>query len=120
MIKWIAVVCLMISVCIVLPLQYQSENNFSARCVKVFDCKRIIVWIENQWFCNRMKIRLDGIQCPNRTTIPGKQAHMYVKHRIYGKMIDIEIVKRRFWGWSDAIIYCNGVCLNSAMKTKWK
>jgi hypothetical protein len=50
----------------------------------------------------------------------GKMARRYVKNRIYGKIIDIEIVKRRFWGWSDAVIYCNGECINSIMETKWK
>jgi len=120
MIKLFLFVCLLLSICIVLPLQYQTESNFSARCIKVFDCKRIIVWIDKQWFCNRMKIRLDGVQCPNRTTMVGKMARRYVKNRIYGKIIDIEIVKRRFWGWSDAVIYCNGECINSIMETKWK
>jgi len=88
--------------------------------MKVFDCKHIIIWIDNKGFNNRMKIKLHGVQCPERTTIKGKQARAFVKKTIYGKMIDIEIVKRRFWGWSDAIIYCNGLCLNRTVQSKWK
>jgi hypothetical protein len=67
-----------------------------------------------------MKIKLDGVQCPERTTMDGQLALNYVKNRIYGKLVDIEVVKRRFWGWSDAVIYCNGVCLNIAMAKEWK
>ena len=122
MIKWLryAFACFLLSVVVVIAYHYQPENSFSARCIKVFDCKRIIVWLDDQWFYNRMKIKLEGVQCPERTSTMGKKARAYVKSVIYGKIIDIEIVKRRFWGWSDAIIYYNGVCLNRDMKKKWK
>jgi len=119
MIKWFAVGCFLLFALIVFPFFYQPDTSFSARCIKVFDCKRIIVWTDSQWFCNRMKIRLNDIQCPERNTIVGKLSRDDLKKIIYGKMIDIEIVKHRFWGWSDAFIYYNGECLNSALKTKW-
>jgi len=117
-----AVFCLLISVFIFILIFFysQQETNFSAKCIKVFDCKRIIVWLDNQLLYNRMKIRLNDVQCPERNTTMGKQAREYLKNQIYGKMIDIEIVNRRFWGWSDAVVYYNGVCLNRALKKKWK
>jgi len=103
-----------------MSIYFQPETTFSARCIKVFDCKRIIVWLDNQFLYNRIKIRLNAVHCPERNTTRGKLAHAYVKNQIYGKMIDIKIVNRRFWGWSDAVVYSNGICLNNVIKTKWK
>jgi hypothetical protein len=123
MIKWVnwyAVPCFLLFAFMIFMLTYQPETNFSAKCIKVFDCKRIIIWRNNPCFFNRMKIRLNDVQCPERNTKKGMQARQYVRNQIYGKIIEIEIVKRRFWGWSDAIIYCNDTYINKAINTKWR
>jgi len=88
---------------------------FSARCVKVFDCKRIIVRIDNHLFFNRMKIQLVNVQCPERTCRMGKQARQDLKNIIYGKMVDIKIVHKKIFGWSEAFVYYDGKCINTIL-----
>jgi len=118
--NWIVGGCLVISVIVFITFHYQKKTTFTAKCIKVFDCKRIIVWLDNQLFYNRMKIQLSDVQCPERTYMMGKQAREDLKNIIYGKIIDIEIVKSQFFGWSEAVIYCNGVCINTLIQTRWK
>jgi len=96
----------------------QATSRFSARCVKVYNGECIIARIDGHWFQNRIKLRLYKVQCPDRETISGQKARHYVKSMIYGQIIDVQVIRRRFWGWSEAMIYFNNICLNEAMIEK--
>ncbi|MBF0449918.1 MAG: hypothetical protein HQK75_04390 [Candidatus Magnetomorum sp.] len=98
-----------------LYMQVYATSTFSARCIKVIDGNRIIVWLDGRWFNNRLKIKLYGIQCPDRETSVGQKARSFVISQISGNRVDITVVQKCFWGWSSAIIHYNGMCLNDML-----
>jgi len=108
---------IIISVIVIFYINNLSEPVFSAKCIKVLDASRIVVWLDSQWFSNRMKLRLHGIKCPDRKTDVGKLAWSLVKSQISGKTIDIKIVQRQIMGWSTAIVYYNDICLNEMVES---
>jgi len=118
---WLYASMLAFCICILSVIQMgssQTKKYFTARCIKVFDGRHLIVWVDNRWLKNRMKLRLTGIQCENRDLSQGNSAYQYLKSRISGEIIDIQLVHQRFWGWSDAVVSHNQSNLNHLMTEK--
>ena len=102
--------------CIVLINNNSGKKNFfSARCIKVIDGEKIVVWLDGRWFNNRLKVKLYGIKASDRNTDIGKKARYFVISQISGKLIKIRLINKKLWGWSSAVVYYNGLCLNEQL-----
>jgi endonuclease YncB( thermonuclease family) len=100
---------------IYIQLNTGQTSSFTARCIKIIDGSRMVVWHDDQWFSNRLKVQLYGITCPEKKTNAGKQSRAYVISQISGKIVDIQIIQKRLFGWSTAIVYYNNSCLNEML-----
>jgi len=61
------------------------------------------------------KIRLYGIDCPEKSQAFGKRAKQFTSNMVFGKIVEVRPVTTDRYGRTIAWIYANGTCLNEEL-----
>jgi endonuclease YncB( thermonuclease family) len=89
-----------------------SESPESARVVRIADGDTItILYADN----TQEKIRLYGIDCPERTQPFGRKARQFTSSLVFGKQVTIRSVDRDRYGRNVAWIYIGEINLNAEL-----
>jgi endonuclease YncB( thermonuclease family) len=61
------------------------------------------------------KIRLYGIDCPEKGQAFGKRAKQFTSKMVFGKVVEARPITTDRYGRTIAWIYCDGACLNEEL-----
>jgi micrococcal nuclease len=61
------------------------------------------------------KVRLYGVDAPERNQDFGTQARSFTSHLVYGKIVDVQVVTKDRYGRTVAWVYANGKSLNKEL-----
>ncbi len=61
------------------------------------------------------KIRLYGIDCPEKSQAFGKRAKQFTSNTVFGKTVEVKPVTTDRYGRTIAWVYVNGTCLNEEL-----
>ena len=61
------------------------------------------------------RIRLYGIDCPEKRQAFGKRAKQFTSNMVFGKVVEVRPVTMDRYGRTIAWVYVNGTCLNEAL-----
>ena len=89
--------------------QIRETEKFSGTVVKVVDGDTIIILIEGN---KTRKIRLYGIDCPEKRQAFGKKAKKFTSSLVAGKNVKIVSIVNDRYGRIVALVYVDGVCVN--------
>jgi len=89
-----------------------SETPESARVVRIADGDTITVLYADN---TQEKIRLYGIDCPERTQPFGRKARQYTSSLVFGKPVTIRSMDRDRYGRNVAWIYIGDTSLNAEL-----
>ncbi len=84
---------------------------FTGKVVKVVDGDTIHVRNNN----TQEKIRLFGIDCPERKQAFGKKAKRFAQDLVAGKEVNVTVVDRDRYGRSVGLVYAGDICLNESL-----
>ena len=85
-----------------------AEAAWSGKCVSVSDGDTIKVMHDGK----ARKIRLFGVDCPERNQDFGNSAKQFTSSMVFGKVVTVQIVDRDVYGRTVAWISVHGVSLN--------
>lgn len=60
-----------------------------------------------------VKIRLYGIDCPERSQDFGRRAKQFTSDLVFGKVVEIEAIDRDRYGRTVGMVYINGLSVNA-------
>ena len=89
--------------------QIRETEKFSGNVVKVVDGDTIIILVEGN---KTQKIRLYGIDCPEKRQAFGKKAKKFTSSLVAGKNVKIVPIVNDRYGRLVALVYVDGVCVN--------
>lgn len=87
-------------------------SGFTGRVVKIADGDTITVLTENK---EQIKVRLEGIDCPESSQDFGQKAKQATADICFGKNVTIKETGKDRYGRTLAFVYVNGVCLNKRL-----
>ena len=102
----VCTVCLVVVFCFVAAAQ-----AFEGQVVAVADGDTITVVHTGQ----DERIRLYGIDCPEKRQDFGLRAKRFTHDMVYGRVVDVETVARDRYGRTVGIVMLDGRCLNAAL-----
>ena len=82
--KKIGISLLFLIVCI----SSYADQMINVKCVKVSDGDTITVLQWNKEY----KVRLYGIDCPEKSQAYGKKAKQFTADKVFGKIVDVDII----------------------------
>lgn len=88
------------------------DNSFFAKVVRVIDGDTIVVLDQNN---QQIKIRLEGIDCPESNQDFGTQAKKATSELCFGKKVRIEQSGVDRYGRVLAFVYVGDVCVNEEL-----
>lgn len=86
-------------------------KTITARVVGISDGDTIKVLVDNR----EIRIRLYGIDCPEKNQAFGKRAKQFTSGFAYGKVVQIESIDRDRYGRFVALVYVGNSCLNEEL-----
>ena len=89
-----------------------SSFAWNGRVVGVSDGDTIKVLTEDK---RLVKIRLYGIDCPEKRQAFGKRAKWFCSDLVFGREVEVEPIAQDRWGRTIALIYRGSLCLNEEM-----
>ena len=99
---------LLFPILILLLLAAAPAHGWSGRVCGVADGDTISVLHEGR----AVKIRLYGIDCPEKHQAYGQKAKTFTSHLAFGKIVDVDPVTRDRYGRIVAWVHVGGRCLN--------
>src|SRR5437773_4262834 len=87
-----------------LALLFLAPDSFSARCVGVTDGDTIVVLRDH----SSIKVRLEGIDCPERGQDFGQKAKQFTSGLVFGKTVEIRPVGEDRYGRTVARVVVDG------------
>ena len=82
------------------------------------DGNTIHIWYSSSIFSNRTKLKLHGITCPPKNSPTGSKAKLFLKDKILGKIITINIIDKSFFNGITANVYHKKQCINKVLVQK--
>jgi len=104
----VVIITLAIIACWIFPL---SSFAWSGKCVAVTDGDTIKVMHES----TAEKIRLYGIDCPERKQPFGTKAKQFAAALVFGNIVEVKPLGKDRYGRTIAWVYVNDVCLNEEL-----
>jgi len=99
---------LLLPVLILLLLAAAPAHGWSGRVCRVADGDTISVLHEGR----AVKIRLYGIDCPEKHQAFGQKAKTFTSQMAFGKVVEVQPVTRDRYGRTVAWVHVGGRCLN--------
>ena len=84
---------------------------WSGKCVAVTDGDTIKVMHDGK----AEKIRLYGIDCPEKNQPFGKKAKWFASDLVFKKIVEVKALNKDRYGRTIAWVYVNGTCLNEEL-----
>jgi len=97
----------------VFSLAWAEEVAWQAEIVRVSDGDTIVV--SRHGYDSSEKIRLYGVDCPEKKQVFGEKAKQFVSTMVLGKTVDVRPIRKDFFGRTIAWIYVDGACLNEEL-----
>jgi endonuclease YncB( thermonuclease family) len=88
-----------------------SPKRFSGRVVGVHDGDTISVLVAKR----AVKVRLEGIDCPELSQAYGRVAKLFTSDRVFGKWVDVEQTTVDRYGRSVGRVFVNGEDVSNAI-----
>jgi micrococcal nuclease len=85
--------------------------TYTARVIGIHDGDTIKVLKDNR----QLKIRLYGIDCPEKRQAFGKKAKQFTSNFVYGRDLIIKKINRDRYGRTIALVYVGNKCLNAEL-----
>ncbi len=95
----------------ILLLWLSSASAWSGKVVSVIDGDKIIVLRNEQ----HVKIRLYGIDCPEKKQPYGKRAKQFTNDMVAGRNVEVKEVKQDSFAQIVGIVEAGGKCLNEEL-----
>ena len=105
--KKIGIYVLFLIVCI----SSYADQMINVKCVKVSDGDTITVLQWNKEY----KVRLYGIDCPEKSQAYGKKAKQFTADKVFGKIVDVDIKDTDRYGRLVGIVHCELFSLNEEL-----
>lgn len=97
---------------LILPvLAWAQANAWKGKCVGVSDGDTITVMHEGKG----EKIRLYGVDCPEKKQAFGKRAKKFTSNMVFGKDVEVRPVTTDRYARTIAWTYVNGTCVNEEL-----
>lgn len=90
---------------------FNSAYAFSGPCVGVSDGDTITILQGTK----QVKVRLYGIDCPEKNQPYGKSAKIFTSSLVYGKYVSLDIKDTDRYGRTVAIVYQDKTCINEEL-----
>ena len=87
-----------------LAILFLAPNSFSARCIGVTDGDTIEALQDHR----AIKVRLEGIDCPERDQDFGQRAKQFTSGLVFGKAVEIRSVGQDKYGRTVARVVVDG------------
>ena len=101
-----------LAIILILPvLAWSQTTSWTGKVVGVSDGDTITVMHQGKG----EKIRLYGIDCPEKRQAFGKRAKQFTSNMVFGKDVEVRPVTTDRYGRTIAWIYVDGACLNEAL-----
>ncbi len=88
-----------------------ADQMINVKCVKVSDGDTITVL---QWK-KEYKVRLYGIDCPEKSQAYGKKAKKFTADKVFGKIVDVDVKDTDRYGRLVGIVHCELFSLNEEL-----
>lgn len=95
-----------------LTIVFLSSNVFDAKVIGVTDGDTIVVMTEDK---QQVKIRLEGIDCPESKQDFGDRAKQATSDLCFGKVVRIESTGQDRYGRTLAFVYVGQECVNKEL-----
>ncbi|HRO42280.1 MAG TPA: thermonuclease family protein [Flavipsychrobacter sp.] len=86
--------------------------QLSGRVVSIFDGDTFTLLTSDK---KQIKIRLHGVDCPEKGQPFGQKAKGFVSKRIFSKMVAVSPKKKDRYGRTLGLVFIEGECLNEAL-----
>jgi len=96
-------------VLVLLSVDYQS---YFAKVIRVIDGDSIVILTNDN---QQIKIRLEGIDCPEKSQDFGEKARQYTADLCFNKVVRIEKTGKDRYGRTLAYIYVSDLCVNKEL-----
>ncbi len=97
---------------IILLTSFVQTNIFHGQVVRVVDGDTIVVLNTNN---QQVKIRLEGIDCPESNQDFGAKAKKYTSDLCFGKQVRVVESGNDRYGRTLAFVYVNDICVNEEL-----
>jgi micrococcal nuclease len=95
-----------------LTVVFLASNVFNAKVIGITDGDTIVVLTEDK---QQVKIRLEGIDCPESKQDFGDRAKQATSDLCFGKMVRIESTGKDRYGRTLAFVYVGKECVNKEL-----
>jgi micrococcal nuclease len=89
-----------------------GQDNFTAKVIGVTDGDTIVVFTENN---EQIKIRLEGIDCPESHQDYGEKAKQATVDLCFGKLVKVQKTGQDQYGRMLAYVYVGDICINKQL-----
>jgi endonuclease YncB( thermonuclease family) len=96
-------------VIVLLTIEYQS---YFAKVVRIIDGDSIMILTNDN---QQIKVRLEGIDCPEKSQDFGEKARQYTADLCFNKVVRIEKTGKDRYGRILAYIYVDDLCVNKEL-----
>ncbi len=98
--------------CLAVAFLLPITQIFNAKVIGITDGDSIVVLTEDK---TQIKIRLEGIDCPESKQDFGERAKQATAHLCFGKDVRIEKTGEDRYGRTLAFVYINDTCINKQL-----